>query len=126
MNRHSQVFTAPDGVSRTLLGPMVLTNHLVEKHKQSFMIHNFGDVTARLTFQYSDDSGASWKTVPNAVGMTSGSLANVDIPAKTERTIECAFPKGDRFRIIGQGVNGTTEGRIEMLEVDFESNLSDR
>jgi hypothetical protein len=126
VNRHSQVFTAPDGVSRTLLGPMALTPHLVEKHKQSYMIHNFGDYTARLTFQYSDDEGVSWKTIPNAVGMTSGSLADVDIPPKTERTIEMAFPKGDRFRIIGQGINGTTEGRIEMLEVDFESNLSDR
>ena len=126
MNRHSQVFTAPSGVSRTLLGPMVLTSHLVEKHKQSFMIHNFGDYVARMTFQYSIDSGATWLTIPNAVGMTSGSLANVDIPAKTERTIETAFPKGDRFRIIGEGVGGTTDGRIEMLEVDFESNLSDR
>jgi hypothetical protein len=126
VNRHSQVFTAPDGVSRTLLGPMVLTSHLVEKHKQSFMVHNFGDVPVEMTWQYSDDTGTTWKTIPNAVGMTSGSLASVSIPAKTERTVECAFPKGDRFRIIGQGVGGTTDGRIEMLEVDFESNLSDR
>ena len=125
MNRHSQVFTAPDGVSRTLLGPMALTSHLVEKHKQSFMIHNFGDVPVQMTFQYSDDSGATWQTC-TGVGATTGSLAAVSIPAKVERMYECAFPDGDRFRIIGQGVGGTTDGRIEMLEVDFESNLSDR
>lgn len=125
MNRHSQVFTAPNGVSRTLLGPMVLTSHLVEKHKQSYMIHNFGDYAVQVSFQYSDDSGATWKAC-SPVGSTAGSLTNLSIPAKTERTVEVAFFKGDRFRIVGQGVNGVTDGRIEMLEVDFESNLSDR
>jgi hypothetical protein len=125
VNRHSQVFTAPDGVSRTLLGPMALTSHLVEKHKQSFMIHNFGDVPVLVSFQHSEDSGASW-VASTVVGSTAGSVTNLSIPAKTERTVEVAFDKGDRFRIVGQGVGGTTEGRIEMLEVDFESNLSDR
>ena len=125
MNRHSQVFTAPSGQDRVLLGPMVLTSHLVEKHKQSFMVHNFGDYPVQLAFQYSDDSGATWKTA-TPVGATAGSLAAQTVPAKTERTVECAFPKGDRFQIAGQGVGGTTDGRIEMMEVDFESNLSDR
>jgi len=127
MNRHSTVFTAPSGSgnAKALLGPMVLTSHLVEKHKQSFMIHNFGNYPVVVAFQYSTNSGSTWKTC-TAVGSTSGSLAAVSIPAKTERTVECAFPKGDRFRIVGYGNGGTTDGRIEMLEVDFESNLNDR
>jgi hypothetical protein len=125
VNRHSQVFTAPDGVSRTLLGPVALTSHLVEKHKQSYVVHNFGDYPVRMSWQHSEDSGVSW--VPSTpVGSTAGSVTNLEIPAKTERTVEVAFDKGDRFRIIGQGVGGTTEGRIEMVEVDFESNLNAR
>ena len=125
MNRHSQVFTAPNGVSRTLLGPMILTTHLVEKHKQSYMIHNFGDYPVLVSFQHSEDSGTTW-VASSPVGSTAGSVTNLSILPKTERTVEVFFDKGDRFRLVGHGVGGMTEGRIEMLEVDFESNLSDR
>jgi len=127
MNRHSTVWTAPSGSgnARALIGPMIITSHLVEKHKQSFMIHNFGSYPVVISAQHSEDSGTTW-VASTVVGSTTGTLTTLTIPAKTERMFEVAFDKGDRFRVIGYGNGGVTDGRIEMLEVDFESNLNDR
>lgn len=127
MNRHSTVWVAPSGSAnqKALLGPMVITAHLVEKHKFSFLIHNFGSYPVVLALQYSSDSGVTWSAC-TAVGKTSSPLSDIQVVAKAEKTIEGAFPKGDRFRIVGYGNGGTTDGRIEMIEGDFESNLNDR
>jgi len=104
---------------------MIITSHLVEKHKFSFLIHNFGSYPVILTCQYSSDSGVTWSTC-TAVGKTSSPLSNIQIVAKAEKVLDIAFDKGDRFRIVGYGYGGLTDGRIEMIEGDFESNLNDR
>ena len=48
------------------------------------------------------------------------------VVAQAERMLEFCFPEGTQFRLVGYGVGGDTEGRIEMVEVPFESNISDR
>ncbi len=128
MNRHSCVFTAPADADRVALGPMAITSHLVEKHKFSFFVHNFGDAGCYVYVQYSVNAGATWINA-TPVGATGGAVGGVQpelIPARVERMMEFMFPKGDRFRVVVHGDGAITEGRIEMCEVDFESNLNDR
>ena len=129
MNRDSRVFTARELVSgaaaQVLAGPWPLDGIKDWKHKYSMIVYNRGNVDNLgydlvLRAEYLD---GTWKTAPQP---DAGGDAQITVKAMAEKTLEFYFPKGTEFRLVGWGVSGDTEGRIEMIEVPFESNVSDR
>jgi len=130
MNRDSRVFTARELVTgasaQVLAGPWPLDGVKDWKHKFSMIVYNRGNVDHLgydlvVRAEYYD--GSAWQTAPQPDGAGN---AQITVKAQAEKTLEFYFPKGSQFRLVGWGVGGDTEGRIEMIEVPFESNLSDR
>jgi hypothetical protein len=137
MNRDSRVFTARAQVTgmdpQVLAGPWPLDGVKDWKHKYSAVVYNRGNVDHQgydlfIRVEYWD--GSAWQIaqrpgVDKSGGVQSGD-ASMTVHAQAEATLEWYFAKGTQFRIVGYGVGGDTEGRIEMVETPFESNISDR
>lgn len=123
MNRHSIVWTAGN-TNGVLMGPFALDGVKEWKHKYTIMVHNFGNFNLVYTPQYLNATTGLWTTC-SRVGPT-GAMGPYTCVARAEQTVEFMFCFGTSFRIWGRGVGGVTDGRIEMIEVDFESNISER
>lgn len=130
MNRDSRVITARAQVTGAspfvLAGPWPLDSVKDWKHKYSVVVYNRGNVNHLgydLFIRAEYLVGATWTTCPqpNAAGN-----AEMTVVSQAERMLEFYFPRGTQFRFVGYGVGGDTEARIEMVEVPFESNISDR
>jgi hypothetical protein len=125
MNRsHDIVFTARADVNGVLMGPFTLVSHLVEKHKYSLLVSNFGNYDLVFTPQYLPTAAGAWTTCTN-VGATSPA-GPYTLVAKAEKVIDFAFPAGVQWRIVGYGDGGVTEGRVIVEETDFFDNINDR
>lgn len=129
MNRDSRIFTARKqvvGETQVLAGPWPLDGIKDWKHKFSLMVYNRGNVDHlgyNMFFVPQYLVNGVWTNCPqpNALGS-----ALIEIKANAERMVEFYFPKGEAFRYIGYAVGGDTEGAVDTIEMDFESNISDR
>jgi hypothetical protein len=131
MNRDSRVVTARAQVTgadpQVLAGPWELDSVKDWKHKYSMIVYNRGNVDHQgydlvVRAEYDDGTG-TYQTAPQP---DAGGNAQITVKSQAEKTMEFYIPKGVAFRLVGWGVGGDTEGRIEMIEVPFESNISDR
>jgi len=130
MNRDSRIFTARELVSgaaaQVLAGPWPLDGIKDWKHKYSLMVYNRGNVDLLgydMVFRAEYYDGSAWVTAPQP---DAGGDAQITVKSNAEKTLEFCFPKGTQFRYVGWGVGGDTEGAIDTIEMDFESNISDR